>query len=142
MSEADCLFCKIVAGEIPCTEIYSTDTVLAFLDIAPVNKGHALVIPKVHQENIFELDSALGADLTRAMKIAGKAIMQTVGADGLNIGMNNHAAAGQLIFHAHFHLIPRFENDGLSLWPQEPVSDFDALAALGQEIRQTIRTIA
>ena len=138
MPGTDCLFCKIVQGDIPCTELYSTDTVLAFLDIAPVNQGHALVIPKAHHENIFELPPELGNDLMQAMRLVGDAVVKAVGADGLNIGMNNNKAAGQLVFHAHFHLIPRFTGDGLTLWPQEQTKDFDALAALGQRIRENI----
>ncbi len=134
----DCIFCKIVRGEIPCAEIYATDTVLCFLDIAPVNPGHALVIPKVHLETVFELPPTLGKDLLEAMQVVGRAVMDATRADGLNINMNNYTAAGQLVPHAHFHLIPRIEGDGHRLWPQKPYDSKEAMNALAVDIRGRI----
>ena len=138
MSSSDCIFCKIIAGEIPCAKIYETDDVLAFLDIAPVNRGHALVIPKKHQENIFSLDPELGKELIMAMKKVGHALLEETQADGLNIGMNNFEAAGQLVFHAHWHLIPRFKDDGLKLWAQNDPEDPKVLGELAARVAKRI----
>jgi len=135
MKESDCLFCKIVRGEIPCAKVFETDTVFAFLDIAPVNKGHTLVIPKQHHENIWDLPPELTPDLMDAIQRVGQALKDGLGAQGMNLGMNNGAAAGQLVLHAHWHLIPRFEDDGLSLWPQKSYSG-------PEEMNQTARVIS
>jgi histidine triad (HIT) family protein len=100
----DCIFCRIAEGKSPCAELYSDDLVMAFLDIAPVNKGHALVIPKAHYQDIFEMPATMGEALIRAQQHVGNAIMAATKAEGLNIYMNNKAAAGQVVFHAHWHL--------------------------------------
>ena len=135
----DCIFCKIIAGEIPCAKLYETDKVLSFLDIGPVNKGHALVIPLGHHETLWDLPPALGEDLLRAMQIVGGAVMKEVGADGLNVGMNNFEAAGQLVPHAHFHLVPRFANDGFELWPQGAYDDMEEMSRLAKAVREKIQ---
>ena len=131
MTDSECIFCKIVQGTIPCAEVYATDTVMAFLDIAPVSPGHALVIPRSHFPTLFEIPEDLGAELLRAMQAVGRALMDAVGATGLNVGMNNYEQAGQLVPHAHFHLIPRFAADGLGLWPQKPYDDPDDMRRAG-----------
>ncbi|MEF2146593.1 MAG: HIT family protein [Desulfovibrionaceae bacterium] len=136
---SDCIFCKIVAGEIPCARIYESEDTLAFLDIAPVNAGHALVVPKKHYVNLWELPESLGAVLLADLKRVSQAVMDATGAHGLNLGMNNHAAAGQLVMHAHFHLIPRFEDDGLTLWSQTPYANPDKMNALANTIRASLK---
>jgi len=113
----DCLFCKIIANEIPSTKVYEDATVLAFLDINPVNIGHTLVIPKVHCTNLYETPDETLSHMAVIVKKLSIAIKSAVGADGINIEMNNDAPAGQLIFHTHIHIIPRFEGDGLKHWP-------------------------
>ena len=115
---ADCIFCKIVQGEIPCAKVYEDDLVLSFLDINPINPGHTLVLPKNHYSTLFEVaPEALEACILASQKIS-KAVYKTVNAAGLNFLQNNFRAAGQLIEHVHFHLIPRFDNDGfLTSWP-------------------------
>ncbi len=112
----DCIFCKIVKGELPSEKIYEDDSVLAFLDINPVNIGHTLVIPKEHFENIHDLPEDTA---THIMKIARKIsdAIKKSGADGTNISINNGKAAGQVVFHSHTHIIPRFIGDNLPLWP-------------------------
>ncbi len=137
MSE-DCIFCKIVAGEIPCSKVYETDSVLAFLDIEPVNPGHALVIPKAHHPQIWDVPDALGAELATALKIVSKGVFKATGADGLNIGMNNFAAAGQLVMHAHYHVIPRFDADGLTLWPGKKYLSMNEMNELALKISSLI----
>lgn len=134
---ADCIFCKIVAGDIPCARLYETDQVLSFLDIAPVRPGHALVLPKRHFPTLWDLPPELGRDLLAAMQAVGGAILKATGAAGLNVGMNNHQAAGQLVPHAHFHLIPRHADDGLSLWAQSS-STADELTRLAEAIRNAL----
>lgn len=109
----DCLFCKIVNGEIPCTKIYEDSKTLAFLDISPAtNKGgHTLVITKKHYETIADLKDSDLIALTKTVKRIADALL--IYGRGLNIIQNNNKEAGQLVPHVHFHLIPRFENDGL-----------------------------
>jgi histidine triad (HIT) family protein len=113
-----CIFCKIIKGEIPCAKILEDDRVLSFMDINPINAGHALVIPKQHYHTLFEVEPEdLQACILAAQKV-GKAVYRSVGAQGLNLLQNNYRAAGQLIDHVHFHLIPRNERDGfLTTWP-------------------------
>ena len=122
----DCIFCKIIAGEIPCSKIYEDENVLAFLDIGPVNKGHALVIPKEHHETITDLPDELLCELSVAVKKVSDAVMKGTGCDGVNVLMSNKKAAGQLVPHAHLHIIPRFEDDGLKHWPQGKYEDGEA----------------
>jgi histidine triad (HIT) family protein len=132
IADSECIFCKIVAGEIPCAKVFESDTVLAFLDIAPVHPGHALVLPKDHHPTLMDIPPALGEDLFKALSAVGGAVMEATGADGLNLMQNNYEAAGQLVHHAHFHLIPRFADDGLKLWAQssyETPDDMQKLAA-------------
>ncbi|MBN1376822.1 HIT family protein [Candidatus Woesearchaeota archaeon] len=115
----DCIFCKIVKGEIPCAKIYEDKEFLAFLSIGPVNKGHTLVIPKEHSKNLFDFPKAEESDLVEFLKKVADAVVKGTGADGFNLSLNNGKAAGQLVFHTHFHIIPRFNNDGLKSWPEE-----------------------
>lgn len=112
----DCLFCKIIAGEIPSTKIYEDDNVLAFLDIRPVNIGHTLVIPKVHHMNLYETPDEDLSHMIAVVKKLSIAIKSALNADGINIEMNNDPVAGQIIFHTHIHIIPRFQGDGFTHW--------------------------
>jgi len=114
----DCIFCKIIKGELPCSKLYEDDKVFAFLDIAPVNKGHALVIPKEHNETLMDMQDDILKEVSVVVKRLSAAIKKAVNADGISVGMSNYKAAGQLVPHAHFHIMPRFEDDGLKLWPQ------------------------
>ncbi|MCK5285718.1 MAG: HIT family protein [Candidatus Pacebacteria bacterium] len=112
----DCLFCKIVAEEIPSHKIYEDEKFLAFLDISPINKGHTLVIPKKHSKNILEMEDNVFGELMVLVKKLAKHIKEKLEADGMNIIINNETAAGQIIFHTHIHIIPRFKNDGHKNW--------------------------
>ncbi|HQU07851.1 MAG: hypothetical protein B7X04_02160 [Parcubacteria group bacterium 21-54-25] len=130
----DTLFAKIIRREIPADVVYEDDETLAFLDIHPNNPGHTLVIPKEPAQNIFDIsDEALSAMTRTARKIA-PAIMRAVDADGMNLVMNNKKAAGQLVFHAHLHLIPRFADDGLRSWPRKEYAPGEA-GAVAEKIR-------
>lgn len=124
---ADCIFCKIIAGEIPAARIYEDDETLAFLDIHPNVKGHALIIPKSHVKDLREAAPAeMAAVLKTAQRIA-PAILKATNSEGFNIAMNNGAAAGQVIFHWHVHLIPRTSDDGLKFWPEQSYADGEAV---------------
>jgi histidine triad (HIT) family protein len=120
----DCIFCKIVKGEIPCAKIFEDDKVLSFLDIAPANKGHALIVTKNHYETLLEIsDDVLDDLMLKARKIA-RAMSSALGCDGFNILMNNKKVAGQLVLHAHVHIIPRFSGDGINLnWRPKKYKD-------------------
>ncbi len=111
-----CLFCKIVASEIPSTKVYEDDTVLAFLDIHPVNIGHTLVVPKAHHINLYETPDATLAHMMSVVKKLSIAIKGALNTDGINIEMNNDSASGQIILHAHMHIVPRFLGDGFTHW--------------------------
>ncbi len=111
MRSSDCIFCKIVAGDLPCTRVYEDDDVLAFMDIGPIIKGHTLVIPKVHVDPLTSVpDELLSRLILMVRRIAG-ALMKGLDADGINVTQANGAVAGQVVPHLHFHVIPRFEND-------------------------------
>lgn len=111
MKDCNCIFCKIANGEIPSTTLYEDDDFRVILDLGPATRGHALLLPKEHYANLFELDDTLAAKvLGVAKKVAGK-MKTALGADGFNLVQNNGEAAGQTVFHFHMHLIPRYEND-------------------------------
>jgi len=122
----DCLFCKIVSKEIPYEKIYEDENFLAFLDINPVNQGHTLVIPKKHSRTIFEMDDKNVKEIMMIVKKVANKIRKTLKADGINIMINNESAAGQIIFHTHIHIIPRFSGDGLKHWPGQEYKNGEA----------------
>ncbi|OGH83721.1 MAG: hypothetical protein A2261_03545 [Candidatus Magasanikbacteria bacterium RIFOXYA2_FULL_44_8] len=109
---SDCLFCKIVEGVIPCHKVYDDDYSLAFLDIHPCSKGHTVVIPKKHFVNIVDIDMETWGHLSTGLKQAAARVEIVVKPDGMNIGLNNNPVAGQAVAHLHWHIIPRYYNDG------------------------------
>ncbi|MGQ9601210.1 MAG: HIT family protein [Candidatus Bipolaricaulia bacterium] len=111
----DCPFCRIVSHEAPAHIIYEDERTIAFLDINPVSRGHTLVIPKGHYHDLFELPSEELQAVTRAAQRVARAIKAGLGAEGLNLLQSNGSAAGQVVFHFHLHLIPRYSGDGLRL---------------------------
>ena len=115
---SDCLFCKIINGEIPAAKVYEDEHVFAFLDISQVTKGHTLVIPKVHKENIHELTSEIARNLFEVVPKITNAIKAQFNPVGLNLLNNNGEEAGQSVFHFHLHLIPRYgKGDGFgAVW--------------------------
>ena len=118
----DCLFCKIVRGEIPSSSLYEDDDVLVFLDIYPIARGHTLFIPKKHIVDIYELNAEKMDFMMKLPKIVKK-LKEVTGATGINILQSNGEDAGQVIFHLHFHLIPRYPHDGVIKFP--PRIEFD-----------------
>jgi histidine triad (HIT) family protein len=105
------IFEKIISGEIPCYKIYEDKNTFAFLDINPKTMGHTLVVPKKPFKNIYEIDSKTNSFLFQNVQKIAIAIKKSLKADGINIIMNNEACAGQIVFHAHIHIVPRFKND-------------------------------
>ena len=128
-SSQDCLFCKIIRGEIPCRKVYEDDRVFAFLDINPVNIGHTLVVPKTHFMDLTAMPEDAAAQLFAVVHRVAKSAPNAVGASAFNLGMNTGAAAGQLVLHAHVHVMPRFEGDGLTHWPKKHFTDEEMRAA-------------
>ena len=124
---SDCVFCKIVRGELPSSKVYEDDTMLAFLDIHPINPGHTLVVPKSQDaRNIFDISTEDWVAMTRVVhKLAG-AIETAMNADGVNIMMNNREHAGQVVDHPHIHIIPRFKCDGLRQWNHSAYKEGEA----------------
>ena len=113
----ECIFCKIIRGDIPCKKVYEDDNVFAFLDISPNNPGHTLVIPKKHYTDIVDLPEDDAKNMITVAKKISTAILESTEASGVNLIMNNKAVAGQIVFHAHMHVIPRIPNDGYQHWP-------------------------
>lgn len=111
MRDNDCIFCKIAAGEIPSATLYEDDDFRVILDLGPAAKGHALILPKEHYRNLYDIDDELAA---KAMLLAKKMVKKMTGilkCDGYNIVQNNEEPAGQTVFHFHMHLIPRYKDD-------------------------------
>lgn len=113
MTDSDCVFCKIVNGQIPCTKVYEDDQAMAFLDIGPLADGHLLMIPKVHVASIYDMTPEHAAAMGRLMPQLARCVQSVTDAGGLNILQNNGQCAGQAVFHVHFHFIPRVDGDGL-----------------------------
>jgi len=115
---SDCVFCKIVAGQIPATVVHEDDLTLAFMDIGQVNPGHVLVALKPHAENLFALDDAQAAAVFRTAARVARGIRAAFEPPGLSVHQANGKPAGQTVFHFHIHLVPRHEGDGMNLtWP-------------------------
>ncbi|MBI3626760.1 HIT family protein [Candidatus Uhrbacteria bacterium] len=112
----DCVFCKIIKGEIATRKVYEDDHTFAFLDMKPVNLGHTLVIPKTHYESFLHVDKADLEKLIHSVQKIAKAVVQALGCEGFNLGQNNGVAAGQTVPHVHFHIMPRKPGDGYELW--------------------------
>ena len=130
----NCLFCRIINGEVPSVKVYEDDLVLAYLDINPVSKGHTLVIPKAHSEGLLDTpDETLAAVVARTKKIAAY-IKEVLGCGGFNIVQNNGETAGQTVRHVHFHIVPRYEGDDPLVFKGAP-ADMTALAELAKALK-------
>lgn len=138
-TDPDCIFCRIVAGEIPSFKLLEDDRVFSFMDINPVNEGHCLVIPKAHVPNLFESDDGSLAAVAAACRRVADAVRRTLDPPGINLMQANGPAAGQSVFHLHFHVIPRRADDGLLFnWEPRP-GDLDAIGRLAERIRAHLR---
>lgn len=133
----DTVFAKIIRRELPAEIVYEDEETLAFLSIQPTSQGHTLVIPKKSVRNIFDCDEKTLAAVMRTIQLIAPAVRDAVGAQGLNIHSNHEAAAGQVVFHLHFHLIPRFDNDGMENWPHQEATR-EELKEVADKIRTAI----
>jgi len=131
---SDCIFCKIIAGEIPSTKIYEDADVLAILDISQATRGHSLVLPKKHYRNILAMTADEAGSLFAKVPAIANMVKNNLGAEGMNIILNNEEIAGQTVFHTHVHLLPRFKEDGGPDFVHVPTHDYD-LAEVAREIR-------
>jgi histidine triad (HIT) family protein len=135
VTNEDCIFCKIVAREIPALIIEEDVDVLAFMDIAPATRGHALVIPKKHASDLWEIEPDQLAAVAKAAQRVGLRMRDRLAPDGLNLVNSNGPAAWQTVFHFHVHVIPRYVGDPLRLpWTPAP-GDMDEIAAVAAELR-------
>ena len=124
MIKDDCIFCKIAAGEIPSGTIYEDDDFRVIFDRGPAAKGHALILPKEHFANIYEIDDGVLSKAAALAKKMAKTMTDTLKCDGFNIVQNNGEAAGQTVFHFHMHLIPRYKNDDAKMgWKVHDITD-------------------
>lgn len=133
----DTIFMKIIRREIPADIVYEDDHTLAFLDIKPVTPGHTLVIPKKPVRNIFDVDEDTLAAVMRTVRKIAPVVRDAVGAHGVHINSNHEAAAGQIVFHLHFHIIPRHDRKEFSFWPHPKAASRDVVS-IAEKIRQSI----
>ncbi len=134
-TDPECIFCKIVAGDIPCFKLYEDDQTLAFMDINPGNEGHALVITKEHWEDIYTVPADLLAAMAKTLQKVAKAVNKTLSPDGINLVQANGKGAAQSIFHFHMHVLPRKIGDELKLnWGLRP-GDMDAIKGVCERIK-------
>jgi histidine triad (HIT) family protein len=134
-TDPDCIFCKIVAGEIPSHKIDEDDKTLAFMDINPWTRGHALVIPKEHSRNIYDADPADVAAMHLTAQRLARRMRDRLRAEGINVLQSNEPVAMQTVFHTHVHVIPRYSDDGLRLPAHPKPAEHEELAELAQELR-------
>lgn len=130
----DCLFCKIAANEIPSVRVYEDDSIFAMMDIFPESKGHFLIIPKAHSENLFDVDEGTLAHIIQTSQRLAAAAKKALKADGIKIAQFNGAAAGQTVFHYHMHIIPAYQNVAFKRHAGEPaaMSELKEIAGLIQ----------
>ena len=134
----DCIFCKIAKGKIPSAPIYEDSHFRVLLDVNPASKGHCLIIPKEHFDNIYDLDGETAGKLFSLATCIARAMKDALHCDGLNVVQNNGEIAGQTVMHFHLHLIPRYEGDQVQLTWTPHESDQSELEAICQAIRKAI----
>jgi histidine triad (HIT) family protein len=135
----DCIFCKIINGEIPAVKVLDEELVLAFMDINPASRGHMLVIPKRHAESIFDISEGDLAAVTAAARRCARAIKEALKAEGVTVLQLNGRASGQVVPHLHIHIIPRWEDDRLpiSSWEMKP-GDMEEIKDIAQKVKEHI----
>ena len=138
MKKDDCIFCKIANGEIPSNTVYEDEQYRAILDLSPAAKGHTLLLPKEHFDDLFGADEATLSTALKAVQKIGAGMQKALKCDGINIVQNNGAAAGQTVRHLHIHLVPRFEGDGHMVTWKQNESDPEEQKRLAAEISAQI----
>ncbi len=144
--DPNCIFCKILAKQAPAAIVYESSDTMAFLDINPVPEGHMLIVPKKHFRNLFDFDDASAKGAMHAARVVARAMRKTLGADGMSMVLSSERAGGQEIFHAHFHLFPRYYDDGLTregrprqgYTPRRGDSSPEGLNTLAEKIRANL----
>lgn len=134
MTKQDCIFCRIANGEIPAKTLYEDDRFRVILDLGPATKGHALILPKNHAANLFELPQEEAAQVLLVAQRIGTLLREKLNADGLNLVQNNGEAAGQTVSHFHLHMIPRYVGDGQTIGWQPQAPSQEELEAIRKEI--------
>lgn len=134
----DCIFCAIIAGRIPSARVYEDENIYAFLDLNPAAKGHTLVVPKFHAPTLLDLPDNMDGPVNNALKKIAKAILEETGADGFNCLQNNFSAAGQVVFHVHWHIIPRFEADKLFDFKQGKYDSKNEMNQIAQNLNRRL----
>lgn len=136
MKKDDCIFCKIAAGDISSATVYEDDDFRAILDLGPAAKGHTLVIPKSHSDNLLSVEPDTAAKALKVISKTANAIKEALGCDGINVVQNNGEAAGQTVMHLHFHIIPRYKNDSVNIGWQPMKPSNEELAATADLIKE------
>lgn len=134
----DCIFCKIVAGQIPCFKLYEDAHTLAFMDINPVNPGHCLVVPKSHYPNLFETDDQDMAHTMATVRKIARAVQKSLNPYGMNLLQANGPGAAQSVFHLHIHIIPRERDDDLRMNWGLKSGNKEEIAAIAEKIKAAI----
>ena len=134
MADPDCIFCKIVAGEIPSTRVHEDDRTVAFMDVNPGTRGHLLVVPKEHAADLHSIGDEDLAAVARTARDMASLVLEKLGADGVNVIQNNGSVAWQTVFHYHVHVVPRYKGDSIVLpWLPRP-GDADEIKAAAAEL--------
>lgn len=138
MKKEDCVFCKIVSGDIPSNTIYENSEFKVIMDASPAAKGHVLVLPKEHYKDIYDIDAETAGKLFQLAAVVARALKEVLNCDGLNILQNNGVIAGQTVFHFHMHLIPRYEGDDVTVKWEGHSMDADERDQLRRDIRKAL----
>lgn len=138
MKKEDCVFCKIVSGDIPSNTIYENSEFKVIMDASPAAKGHVLVLPKEHYKDIYDIDAETAGKLFQLAAVVARALKEVLNCDGLNILQNNGVIAGQTVFHFHMHLIPRYEGDDVTVKWEGHSMDADEMDQLCRDIRKAL----
>jgi histidine triad (HIT) family protein len=140
MVQNSCIFCSIIAGELPVAKIYEDSNIFVLMDKYPINIGHTLVIPKIHYNNILLMPHEEVGRLYSFVPTIAKAVVSAVNADGFNVGQNNGRAANQIVPHVHIHIIPRFNDDSPDgKWPNRHVSSYEDLFEVAEKIKKLLK---
>ena len=136
----NCIFCKIIKGEIPSFTVYENELFKVIMDRFPAAPGHVLIIPKVHHEDIFDMPEEIAKEIYSLAQKISIAVKETVGAEGINIVQNNGKASGQAVFHFHLHIVPRCEGDGVQInKTSNPDTTLDELENIADQIKAALR---
>ena len=139
MKKDDCIFCKLANGEIPTNALYEDDIVKVIFDASPAAKGHVLILPKEHFDNIYELDDDTAAHVFKVAAKISKAYKKALDFDGLNIVQNNGEVAGQSVFHFHIHIIPRYDEDDANIKWTPGTQDTEGLEKIAAKVKEILK---